>query len=54
MSTSTTPTFVTEALRLLVNYSCFDCYSQVTAYTSLAYSYWASFHVAYGCLRHAH
>ena len=28
-----------------------DCYSEVTAYTALAYSYWASFHDAYGCLR---
>ena len=29
-------------------------YSEVTAYTVLAYSYWASFHNAYMCLRHAH
>ena len=31
-----------------------DCYSEVTAYTALAYSYWGSFHDAYGCLCHAH
>ena len=31
-----------------------DCYSEVTAYTVLAYSYWASFHNAYVCLCHAH
>ena len=31
-----------------------DCYSEVMAYTALAYSYWASFHDAYECLRHAH
>ena len=24
------------------------------AYTALVYSYWASFHDAYGCLRHTH
>ena len=30
------------------------CYSEVTAYTVLAYSYWASFYDACGCLRHAH
>ena len=30
-----------------------DCYSEVTAYTALAYSYWASFYDVYGCLRHA-
>ena len=31
-----------------------DCYSELTAYTVLVYSYWASFHNAYECLRHAH
>ena len=31
-----------------------DCYSEETAYTVLVYSYQASFHNAYGCLRHAH
>ena len=31
-----------------------DCYSKVMAYTVLAYSYRASFHDAYICLRHAH
>ena len=30
-----------------------DCYSEVTAYTALVYSYWASFHDVYICLRHA-
>ena len=38
-SMSTTPTLITEALRRV---------------TSLAYSYRASFHAAYICLRHAH
>ena len=31
-----------------------DCYSELTAYTALAYSYWASFYDAYICLHHAH
>ena len=31
-----------------------DYYSELTAYTVLAYSYWACFHDAYGCLCHAH
>ena len=31
-----------------------DCYSEVMAYTVLAYSYRAGFHDAYECLRHAH
>ena len=31
-----------------------DCYSEVTAYTALGYSYWDSFHDTYGWLRHAH
>ena len=31
-----------------------DCYSELMAYTVLAYSYWASFHNVYICLRHAH
>ena len=31
-----------------------DCYSELTAYTAIAYSYWASFHDTYICLRHAH
>ena len=42
MSTLNTPTFITEALRL----NCYlttgvlnDCYSEVTAYTALAYSF---------------
>ena len=25
-----------------------------STYTVLGYSYWASFHKAYGCLRHVH
>ena len=50
-STSTTPTsplcyFTTTVLN--------DCYSEVTAYTALAYSYWASFHDTYICLHHGH
>ena len=55
-SMSTTPTFITAS-----TLSCYfitavlnDCYSEVTTYTALAYSYWASFHDAYICLRHAH
>ena len=31
-----------------------DYYSEVMAYTAPAYSYWASFHDTYKCLRHAH
>ena len=31
-----------------------DCYSELTAYTALAYSYWAGFHDAYICLCRAH
>ena len=30
------------------------CHSEVTAYTALTYSYWASFHDAYECLHHTH
>ena len=57
MSTSTTPTFITEMLRCTCYFATAalnDCYSEATAYTALAYSYWASFHDAYICLRHAH
>ena len=50
---STTPTFITEALRLN-KADLNDCHSEVMAYTALAYSYWASLHDAYGCLHHAH
>ena len=31
-----------------------ECYSEVMAYTALAYSYWASYHDSYICLRHTH
>ena len=31
-----------------------DCYSEVTAYIALAYSYLASFHDGYAWLCHAH
>ena len=31
-----------------------DYYSKVTAYTALAYSYWANFHDVYICLCPAH
>ena len=51
-STSTMPTFITEALRLTADLN--GCYSEVTAYTAIGYSYWASFRDAYGCLLHAH
>ena len=56
MSTLTTPTLITEALRHVTSLQLFlnDCYSEVTAYTALAYFYWASFHNAYICLHHAH
>ena len=47
-----TPTFTSEASALLLSYS--DCYSEVTPCTVLAYTYWAGFHDAYGCLRHTH
>ena len=45
-----------EALRLvtLLQHVLNDFYSELTAYTVLAYSYWASFHDAYIRLRHAH
>ena len=45
MRTSTTLTFITEALRLVISLQLAvlkDCYSEVTAYKVLAYSYWAS------------
>ena len=44
---STLPSYFTTAV---LN----DCYSEVMAYTALAYYYWASFHDAYGWLYHAH
>ena len=54
-STSTTPTFITEALPCyLTTVVLNDCYSEVTAYTALVYSYWASFHDIYGDLHHTH
>ena len=55
-SKSTTPTFITEALHLVTSLQLFfnDCYSELTAYTALAYSYWASFHDEYIFLCHAH
>ena len=31
-----------------------DCYSEVMAYTVLAYSYWASFYNSYECQSHTH
>ena len=54
---STTPTFITEVFCLVtLPYIAVlnDCYSEVTAYTMLAYSYWASLHDAYTCLHHIH
>ena len=51
ISTSTTLTFITEALRLVTYVTTAvlnDCYSEVMAYTELAYSYWASFYDTYG------
>ena len=48
MSKSTMPTSITEAFYLataVLN----DCYSELMAYTVLAYSYWASFHDEYRC-----
>ena len=45
-STSTTPTFKTEALHLVSYVTTAvlnDCYSEVSAYTVLAYPHWASF-----------
>ena len=52
--TSTTPTFITEALRHVTTAVLNDCYSEVMAYIALGYSYCAGFHGAYECLRHAH
>ena len=49
---TSTPTLITEALRRVTSLQL--CYSEVTAYTALAYSYWAGFHDAYVCLCHAH
>ena len=51
MSTSTTPTFITEVAPpyYLTTAVLNDCYSEVTAYTMLADTYWASFHDAYEC-----
>ena len=46
-SMSTTPTLITEVLRRVTTAVLNDCHSEVTAYTALAYSYWASFHDAY-------
>ena len=56
MSTSNMPTFITEALSCYFTTAAVlnDCYSEATAYTVLAYSYWASFQDTYICLRHAH
>ena len=41
-----TPTFITEALCLVtqVGVAFNDCYSELTTYTALDYSYWVSFH----------
>ena len=53
----TTPTFITELSPppcYLTTAVLNGCYSEVTAYTVLAYSYWVSFHDSYGCLHHAH
>ena len=38
-----TPTFTTEALRLVAQAQLLvtNCYSELTTYTALAYSYWA-------------
>ena len=50
---STTPTFTTEALCLVTEVGIAvlnDCYSEEMAYAALAYSYWASFYDAFGCL----
>ena len=49
MSTSTMPTFILSCY--LTTAVLNDCYSEVTAYTGLAYS---SFHDTHGCLGHAH
>ena len=53
---SNVPTFITEALRLVTQEQLLlnDCYSHLTAYTALAYSYWVIFHNAYQCQDHAH
>ena len=50
-------TFITKVLCLVTLLQLAvlnDCYSEVTAYTALAYSYWASFHNAYICLHYIH
>ena len=42
-----TPIFIIEMLHFVTQVQLFlmtDCYSELTAYTALAYSYWVSFH----------
>ena len=46
------PTYITEALRLVTQLQLF--HTIITAYTALAYPYWASFNDAYECQGHAH
>ena len=46
----TTLTFITETFVLLLKYSIAafnDCYSELTTYTALAFSYWIGFHDVY-------
>ena len=54
--TYATPTLITEALHLVTQAQLLvtNCYSELTAYTMLAYSYWVSFHNAYQCQGHTH
>ena len=47
---STIPTFITQVLHRVTYFTTAvlnECYSEVMAYTALAYSCWASFHDAY-------
>ena len=55
--TYATPNFTTETLHLVTQVQLLlynKCYSELTPYTPLAHSYWASFNDAYQCQGHTH
>ena len=57
MPTHATPTFITEAHRLVTQVATAalnDCYRALTHLTALANSYLVSFHDMYQCQGHAH
>ena len=51
--TYTTPTFTTEVFHHVSTATFNECYSELMAYTALAFSYWISFHEAYQCKGYA-